>query len=218
MSPVARPRVLIADDQSRDAAEYASRLDPEFEIVGTALDEEALFAAISSLKPDVIILAVGLAGTNGLEIARRIRKALRTARIVYLATDIDSGIMPEGLLLGVSGLVPKVLAAEELALAIREVLKGERYISARISRETPTPDSATSISTMTHIELTDRQREVLKLLAEGRTMREIAYILTLTPRTVAFHKYKIMQRFHLRTNASLIQFAMQAGVITPRSE
>jgi DNA-binding NarL/FixJ family response regulator len=217
MSPVKWPRVLIASDQILLSEEYARLLQPEFQVVGILTDESALLAAIPGLKPDVIIFDVGESGTGGLETRGRIKKLTRMVRIVYLTTTIDHRIASESLRGGVSGYLLKGSCETELVSAVREVLRGKRYISASIINAVAGSPLETNNSHLSREDLTGRQREVLKLLAEGRTMKEIAYVLTLTPRTVAFHKYKLMERLGLQTNADLIQFAIQEHIVTPRS-
>ncbi len=217
MSPVKWPRVLIASDQMLLSEEYAKLLQPEFKVVGVLADEPALLAAIPELKPDVIIFDVGGSWTSGLETSGRIRKLTRMVRIVYVTTSIDFGIASETLRGGVSGYLLKGSYESELVCAVREVLKGKRYISGSITNAVAgSPLDANNLQ-LSRENLTGRQREVLKLLAEGRTMKEIGYVLTLTPRTVAFHKYKLMERLGLQTNADLIQYAIQEHIVTPRS-
>ncbi|MGA9585617.1 MAG: response regulator transcription factor, partial [Terracidiphilus sp.] len=145
------------------------------------------------------------------------RKLTRMVRIVYVTTSIDFGIASETLRGGVSGYLLKGSYESELVCAVREVLKGKRYISGSITNAVAgSPLDANNLQ-LSRENLTGRQREVLKLLAEGRTMKEIGYVLTLTPRTVAFHKYKLMERLGLQTNADLIQYAIQEHIVTPRS-
>ena len=217
MSPVKWPRVLIASDQIILSKEYARILQPEFQVVGVIADEPTLLAAIPELKPDVIIFDVGESWTSGLETRGRIKKLTRMVRMVYLTTAVDAGIATEALRGGVSGYLLKTSIETELLMAVRDVLKGHRYISARVMETVGGSSMATGSSHLSGENLTSRQREVLKLLAEGRTMKEIGYVLTLTPRTVAFHKYKLMERLGLQTNADLIQFAIQEQIVTPRT-
>jgi DNA-binding NarL/FixJ family response regulator len=217
MSPVKWPRVLIASDQILLSEEYARLLQPEFQVVGVTANEPALLAAIPELKPDVIIFDVGESWTGGLETRGRIKKLTRMVRIVYLTTTIDLGIASETLRAGVSGYLLKDSYETELVSAVREVLKGQHYISESIMHAVAGASPEKNHSHLSRENLTGRQREVLKLLAEGRTMKEIAYVLTLTPRTVAFHKYKLMERLGLQTNADLIQYAIQEHIVAPRS-
>jgi len=216
MSPLKRPRVVIADDHTFVAEACGKLLEPEFDVIGTFGDGQSLLAAVPELKPDVIVLDVGMPLMNGLEAGKRIKKLLRTVRIVYLTMNIDLGIAAEAFRGGASGYLLKTSAAKELVNAVREVLKGKQYISPLVTNDAEAFFLETRVSHMGQEKLTSRQREVLQLLAEGRSMKEIAYILKLTPRTVAFHKYKIMERLRLRTNADLVQYAIQEHVVSPR--
>jgi len=217
MSPTRRPRVLIADDHTLVAEACVKLLEPEFEVVGIFADGQALLAAVPELRPDVIVLDVGMPLMNGLEAGKRIKKLVRTVRLVYLTMNTDVGIAAEAFRGGASGYLLKTSASAELVTAVREVLKGKQYVSPLVTNDVEGFFLETRVSHMGQEKLTNRQREVLQLLAEGRSMKEVAYILKLTPRTVAFHKYKIMERLRLRTNAELVQYAMREHVISPRS-
>jgi DNA-binding NarL/FixJ family response regulator len=217
MSPSRRPRVLIADDHTFVAEACGELLDPEFEVVGIVADGQALLEKAPDLKPDIIVLDVGMPLLNGLEAGKRIKSLVRTVKIVYLTMNNDLGIAAEAFRLGASGYLLKTSAASELACALREVLKGKLYVSPMITKDVDAFFLEIRVSHMGQEKLTDRQREVLQLLAEGRSMKEVAYILKLTPRTVAFHKYKIMELLRLKTNADLVQYAIREHVISPHS-
>jgi DNA-binding NarL/FixJ family response regulator len=217
MSPTRRPRVLIADDHTLVAEACVKLLEPEFEVVGIFADGQALLAAVPELRPDVIVLDVGMPLMNGLEAGKRIKRLVRTVRLVYLTMNTDIGIAAEAFRGGASGYLLKTSASAELVTAVREVLKGKQYVSPLVTNDVEGFFLETRVSHMGQEKLTNRQREVLQLLAEGRSMKEVAYILKLTPRTVAFHKYKIMERLRLRTNAELVQYAMREHVISPRT-
>ncbi len=216
MSPTRRPRILIADDHTLVAETFAKLLEPEFEVVGIFADGQALLAAVSDLKPDVIVLDVGMPMMNGLEAGRRIKKQLRGVKLVYLTMNTDIGVAAEAFRGGASGYLSKSSAAAELVTAVRQVLHGRQYISPLVARDAESFFLEIRVSHMGQERLTTRQREVLQLLAEGRSMKEVGYILKLTPRTVAFHKYKIMERLHVRTNSELVQFAIREHIISPR--
>jgi DNA-binding NarL/FixJ family response regulator len=208
---------VIADDHAFVADACVKLLEPEFEVIGTFADGQALLAAVPELKPDVIVLDVGMPLMNGLEAGKRIKRLVRTVRIVYLTMNTDLGVAAEAFRGGASGYLLKTSAGSELVTAVREVLKGKQYVSPLVTNDVESFFLEIRVSDMGHEALTNRQREVLQLLAEGRSMKEVAYILKLTPRTVAFHKYKIMERLRLRTNAELVQYAMQKHVIPPRT-
>ncbi|HTF71205.1 MAG TPA: response regulator transcription factor [Edaphobacter sp.] len=217
MSPARRPRIVIADDHTLVAEAFVKLLEPEFEVIGTFADGQALLAAAPELKPDVIVLDVSMPLMNGLEAGKRIKKLLRAVKIVYLTMNTDSGIAAEAFRGGASAYLLKSSAAAELVTAVREVLNGRQYVSPLVAKDAEGFFLEIQVSHMGQEKLTNRQREVLQLLAEGRSMKEVGYILKLTPRTVAFHKYKIMERLRLRTNSELVQFAIREHIISPRT-
>jgi DNA-binding NarL/FixJ family response regulator len=217
MSPVTWPRVLIASDQVRLSDQYSKLLQPEFQVVSIVADEPALLVAVRELKPDVIILDLDESWAKHLETRAQLKKLTRMVRIVYVTTAIDADIAADAARGGVSGYLLRTSEAANLVSAVREVLKGKRYLSASILHAIEGLAPEQTESHLSRKTLTDRELEVLKFLAEGRTMKEIAYILMLTPRTVAFHKYKLMERLGLQTNADLVQYAIQEHILTPRS-
>jgi DNA-binding NarL/FixJ family response regulator len=217
MTPSRRPRILVADDHTFVAEACVKLLEPEFEVVGIVANGQDLLIAVPELKPDIIVLDVGMPLLNGLEAGKRIKRLVRTVRIVYLTMNPDVGIAAEAFRFGASGYLLKTSATAELVTAVREVLKGKLYVSPLVTKDVEGFFLETRVSDMGQEQLTDRQREVLQLLAEGRSMKEVAYILKLTPRTVAFHKYKIMERLRLRTNADLVQYAIREHIILPRT-
>ena len=152
---------------------------------------------------------------NGLEAGKRIKRLQRTIKIVYLTMNPDLGVAAEAFRCGASGYLLKTSAGTELITAVRKVLQGEYYVSPLVTTDTDSFFLEIRVSDVGQEILTSRQREVLQLLAEGRSMKEIAYILKLTPRTVAFHKYKVMERLRVKTNAGLVQYAIQQHVISP---
>ena len=217
MSPVTWPRILIASDHVDLSHQQAKLLQPEFEVVRIVADEPALMAAVRETKPDVIILDLGESWTNHLETRARLKKLTRMVRIVYITGTMDAAIAADAARGGVSAYLQRTSDDADLVTAVREVLRGKRYISAPILKAIERLNVEATESHPSRKSLTGREVEVLKLLAEGRTMKEIAYVLTLTPRTVAFHKYKLMERLSLQTNADLVQYAIQKQILTPRS-
>jgi len=217
VSPTKRPRVLIADDHTLVAEACVKLLEPEFEVIGTFADGQALLAAVPELKPDVIILDIGMPLMNGLEAGKRIKRLVRTVRLVYVTMNTDVGMAAEAFRGGASGYLLKSSAAAELVTAVREVLKGKQYLSPLVANDVESFFLESRTSHMGQEKLTDRQRQVLQLLAEGRSMKEVAYVLKMTPRTVAFHKYRIMERLRLRTNSDLVQYAIHEHLISPRT-
>ncbi len=205
-----RPRVLLADDHKIVSEGLRSLLEPDYELVGTVEDGRALVAAAEKLSPDVIVADISMPLLNGIEAARQLKKANSRAKIVFLTMHPDVTYATRAFEAGASGYVLKHSAASELLTAIREALKGRLYVTPMIAKDVlqffmdrpqePRKDD---------IELTPRQREVLQLVVEGRSAKEIASILHISTRTVEFHKYRMMEELGLRTNADLIQYAIK---------
>jgi DNA-binding NarL/FixJ family response regulator len=189
---------------------FRALLEPEFDVVGTVTDGRMLLEEFSRLHPDVVVLDIGMPLLNGLDAGRQLIAQRKSAKLIYLTMNPDPDLAGEALRLGASGYVLKSSAFDELKQAIHEVLRGRSYITPLITRDVV--GSLIAPQTARH-ELTNRQREVLQLLAEGRSMKEAAAILDLTPRTVAFHKYRMMEQLHLKTSAELVQFAVKQGVV-----
>jgi DNA-binding NarL/FixJ family response regulator len=205
-----KPRILMADDHLMLLEAFKALLQPEFEVVGTVTDGRSLLEAFSRLNPDVVLLDVAMPLLNGLDAGRQLKAQRRSVKLIYLTMNPDPDLAGEALRLGASGYVLKSSAAQELKQAIQEALRGRSYITPLITRDV--------IGSLIHQrssrhELTGRQREVLQLLAEGKSMKEVAAILDLTPRTVAFHKYRMMQQLRLKTSAELVTFAVRQGVV-----
>jgi DNA-binding NarL/FixJ family response regulator len=205
-----RPRILMADDHLMLLDAFRALLEPEFEVVGTVTDGRALLEEFSRLYPDVVLLDVAMPLLNGLDAGRQLKAQRRSVKLIYLTMNPDPDLAGEALRLGASGYVLKSSAAQELKQAIQEALRGRTYITPLITRDVV--GSLIEQRSSRH-ELTGRQREVLQLLAEGKSMKEVAAILDLTPRTVAFHKYRMMEQLRLKTSAELVTFAVRQGVV-----
>ena len=204
-----RPRILLADDHAILLEAFKALLEPEFEVVGTVTDGRALLAEFSRLNPDVVLIDISMPLLNGLDAGRQLKAQQRSVKLIYLTMNPDPDLASEALRLGASGYVLKSSAASELTQAIREALRGRSYITPLIARDVV----GSLIERREGPELTPRQREVLQLLAEGRSMKEVGSILNVAPRTVAFHKYKMMEQLRLKTSAELVQFAVKQGVV-----
>lgn len=207
-----RPRVLIADDHTLVAESFKKLLEGEFEVVGTVPDGRALLRAVPELHPDVILADIAMPLLNGLDAGEQARQAAPRVKVIYLTMNQDSALAEEALRRGASGYLLKTCAASELVSALHSVLKGKTYVSPQIAREME-PAFLHSGKPRSQPQLTPRQREVLQLLAEGRPMKEVADILKLEPRTVAFHKYRIMAALRLKSNAELVQYAIRNHLI-----
>lgn len=205
-----RPRILMADDHLMVLEAFKSLLEPEFEVVGMVTDGRALLEECSRLRPDVVLLDIAMPLLNGLDAGRQLMAEHRPVKLIYLTMNPDPDIAGEALRLGASGYVLKSSAVQELTQAIQEAVLGRSYITPLITR-----DVVGSLIQQRRREqpLTGRQREVLQLLAEGKSMKEVAAILDVTPRTVAFHKYRMMEQLRVKTSAELVTFAVKIGVV-----
>jgi DNA-binding NarL/FixJ family response regulator len=207
-----RPRVLLADDHTLLLDAFEKLLVPEFEIVGQVPDGRALLDAAAALKPDVIVLDIGMPLLNGLEAARQIKRDLPNVKLVFLTMYENPDLAAEAFRSGASAYLLKRSAASELVTAIREVMKGRSYVTPLATEGLVTSLQHVAGHTPS-TELTARQREVLQLIAEGHSMRKIATLLNVTPRTVAFHKYTMMENLNLKTTAELITYALKREVV-----
>lgn len=208
-----RPRVLLADDHALLLDAFQKLLEPRCEVVGKTTDGRALLDAAPKLNPDVVVLDIGMPLLNGLEAARRLKQSMPAVKLIILTMNEDPDIAAEAVQAGVSGYLLKNSAASELFKAIQNVLKGKTYFTPRIARGMEESFIKDPWGKSHHKKLTPRQREVVQLLAEGRSMKEIADILDLTPRTVAFHKYRIMEVLGVKTTADLIQYAIRSHLV-----
>jgi DNA-binding NarL/FixJ family response regulator len=209
-----RPRVLLADDHRLLREALARLLEPGCHVVGAAADGRALLTAAAELRPDVVVLDVALPLLNGLDAARRLLRALPQVKVIFLTTSEDPDFAAEVFRIGASGRLLKNSGACELLQAIQEVFRGRSYVTPPAARKAvDTPIRAPEPPKRAG-ELSPRRREVLRLLAEGRTMKETARILKITPRTVAFHKYGMMEEHGIKTNAELVHFAVRRRVVS----
>jgi DNA-binding NarL/FixJ family response regulator len=209
-----RPRILIADDHTLVAELCKRLLENDFDVVGTVADGRALVRASSELKPDVIVLDIAMPVLNGLDAGRQVKKMLPAVKLVYLTMNPDADVAAEAFARGASGYLLKTCAATEMVLAVRDVLRGKTYMSKALSRDAVESLRWQHKDLVNEEErLTDRQREVLQLLAEGKVMKEIGGILHMTTRTVAYHKYRIMEVLGAKTNAELVKYAVRNHMV-----
>ena len=205
-----RPRILMADDHLMLLEAFKALLEPDFEVVGTVTDGRTLVDTFAQLTPDVVLLDVAMPLLNGLDAGRQLKAQRSSVKLIYLTMNPDPDLASEALRLGASGYVLKNSAAQELTQAIHEALRGRTYITPLITRDVV---GSLIEQRPARQALTSRQREVLQLLAEGKSMKEVGAILDLTPRTVAFHKYRMMSQLRLKTSAELVKFAVREGVV-----
>lgn len=205
-------RVLLADDHTLLLGALEKLLSEDCEIVGQVSDGRALVAAAEELKPDVIVLDISMPLLNGVEAARQIKQKLRNVKLVFLTMNEDADLAAEAFRAGASAYLLKRSATSELPLAIREVMQGRSYVTPLVTEGLVESLLQPEPRKPAH-ELTPRQREVLQLLAEGRSMKEVASVLNLTPRTVAFHKYRMMDELKVKSTAELVQYAVKHHIV-----
>src|SRR4051794_19739345 len=209
---MSRPRVLLADDHVLLLGAFEKLLASECDIVGQVVDGRSLVEAAETLKPDVVVLDISMPLLNGLEAGRQIRQRVKSVKLVFLTMNEDADVAAEAFRSGASGYLLKRSAASELGTAIREVMKGRTYVTPLIA-ESLIGSLMRAGEHAPSQDLTPRQREVLQLLAEGHSMKDVANVLSLTPRTVAFHKYRIMEQLHLKSTAELVQYAVKHHIV-----
>ncbi len=211
---MARPRILLGDDHAMFSEGLRRILEPHFEIVGTAENGLELVAAAERLHPDLVVADITMPMLNGIGVARRLKKTANPPKIVLLTMHADPMLATQGFKAGASAYVLKTSPGSEIVTAIQEALRGRVYISPAVagdvlgeltrSREQPVKLAP---------ELTPRQKEVLQLIAEGKSPKEIGAILNVSPRTVEFHKYRIMEMIGARTIAELTRYAVAHGMV-----
>ena len=210
-----RPRVLLADDHRLLREAFVKLLEPQCDVVGAVADGRALLEAAPKLRPDVVVLDIAMPQLNGLDAARQLKRAMPDVKVIFLTVSEDPDLAAEAFRAGGSGFVLKNSAASELLQAIQDVSQGRSYVTPLATRDMLDTLLRDPDSVKKPHELSSRQREVLQLLAEGRTMKEIADVLKITARTVAFHKYSMMQDLGIKTTAELIQFAIKKRIVSP---
>jgi DNA-binding NarL/FixJ family response regulator len=209
-----RPRILLADDHQMLLDALKELLEPKYDVVGLVSDGRALLKVAEKLRPDIIVLDIAMPQLNGLDAGRQLKLSMPAVKLIFMTMNEDPYIVGEAFRVGASAFLLKQAAGLELNEAIERVLKGGTYV---------TPNAAKGLSDISlrepknreHApEPTARQREVIQLLAEGRTMKEIAHLLYITPRTVAAHKYTVMELLQLKTSAELVQYAIKHRIIS----
>ncbi len=207
-----RARIVLADDHTLVAEACRNLLEPEFDVVAVVANGRALIHAAAELMPDVVISDILMPILNGLDACQQVQEIVPDVCIVYLTMNTDPELAAEAFRRGASGYLFKTSAAAELALAVRTALDGHMYVSPQVTRD-PLDTFLREHVANVEQKLTVRQRDVLQLLAEGRPMKQVADLLNVTTRTVAFHKYRIMTLLGLHTNAELVQYAIRHSII-----
>jgi len=211
-----RLRLLIADSHQFVADACKQMLEPEFEVVNIAADGRALVKSTLQFKPDGVLLEVNLPRLNGIEAARQIKQKLSTLTLIFFTANSDVNVAAEAFRSGASAYLLKRSGAEEFLAAIRRVMRGESYLSPVIARETIDYILRTSSLEKSGRKITAREAEVLQLLTEGSSMKQVAAILGISTSSVAFHKYKMMEKLGIESNAELIQYAMRTHFAPPQ--
>ena len=208
-----RPRVILADDHTLVLDALKKLIEPEFEVVGLFADGHRLVANAPKLNPNVVVLDISMPMMNGLSAGQELKQMMPLVKLVYLTMSQDADLAGEAFRLGASAFLLKNSAASELLQALREVTRGGYYVTPLMTKGMVGSFVQNFKRRKSKSHLTLRQKEVLQLLAEGRSMKEVAFVLNVSPRTVAFHKYTMMEHLEIRSSAELIEYAMRNSLV-----
>jgi DNA-binding NarL/FixJ family response regulator len=212
---MSRPRVLLADDHQIMAEGLKSLLELEFDVVDVVSDGREMLAAAKRDRPELIVADISMPGLNGIEAAAQLRDAGVTSKVIFLTMHREVAYARRALEAGASGFVLKHSAPTELVTALREALRGQTFLSPMIAGELLESYREPSSQTQDDdCRLTRRQREVLQLLAEGRSAKEVAAILKISPRTAEFHRARILAALEIQSTAELVQYAIRHNIIS----
>lgn len=206
------PRALIVDDHQLFAQGLRHVLEHRFEIVGCLTDGRLLADAVARLKPDVVLLDMSLPHGSGLELLMELKAKRAACRTIVLTMHADARMAAEALKAGASGFVLKDSSPEELMTALDAVLDGRTYLTAALTKDVLSLIAGPADPD--HVELTLRQREVLRLIVQGQRVKEIAAALDLSPRSVESIKYRMMQDLNVQSTAALVRFAIQHNIVS----
>jgi len=206
-------RILIADDHQLMADACKNLLEPEFLVVGTVTDGRNRADAVAEFRPDILLLDIYMPRLNGLDAGEQVKKKYPGMKIIFLTMTLAAEVAAEAFRRGASGYVLKQSAGTELLLALRKVNRGESYLSPLVAKETVTFLLNTRESFTEEKRITQRQREILQLLAEGLSMKQVASVIDVKPGTVAFHKYRMMETLNVHSNAELLGYALKHQMI-----
>jgi DNA-binding NarL/FixJ family response regulator len=207
------PRVILADDHTILVEAFRKLLESTCEVVATVADGHALLEVAPNLRPDVIVLDIAMPLLNGLDAGRQVKEAVPGVKLIFLTMNEDPDLAVEAIQMGASGYLLKKSAASELFKAIQAALRGKSYVTPQIAKGMETSFIRDPEGNKHYPTLTPRQRQVVQLLAEGKSMKEAADVLNVATRTIAFHKYRIMEDLKLKTTADLIQFAVKNHIV-----
>jgi len=208
-----KPRVIIADDHRLVVAGLERLLASDCEIVGTVIDGDTLQAEVRRLRPDIVVQDISMPPLNGIDLIRQIRQIDESIRIVVVTMNEDADLAAEAFRAGASAYVLKNCAASELLDAVHHAMERQSYVTPLVAGGILHSLMRPSQSRDDDDQLTYRQREVLRLLAEGKSMKEVAEALNLAVRTVAFHKYRMMKQLNIKTSAELVRFAVVRHIV-----
>jgi DNA-binding NarL/FixJ family response regulator len=213
---VIRPRVLLADDHSLVLEGLAKLVMEDCDLVGKVEDGRALIQVAQQLDPDVIVLDISMPKLNGLEAGRQLKKLLPSIKLIFLTMHADPVYAKEAFQIGASGFLLKRSAASELMQAIHAVMKGQYYVTPAIAKDFLSSLTQQMPAPQAEIDsLTPRQREVLQLIAEGHSTKEIATMLNVSPKTIEFHRSQIIRELDLHSTAELTRYAIAHGLVSP---
>ena len=208
-----RSRVLIAEDHALLREAFEKLLSGQHEVVGAVSNGRELLDVCPKLKPDIVVMDIAMPVLNGFDAAMQLKKMMPYVKLIFLTINEDPDVAREAIRIGGSGYLFKSSAASELFHAIRETLCGRTYVTSLLTQGKEHLLVRLPSCRKTMGKLTRRQREVLQLLAEGYSMKEIGSVLGIKPRTIAFHKYRLMEDFQLKNNVDLLQFAMKQRLV-----
>lgn len=209
-----RPRVVLADDHPLMMDALKNLLEPDFEIVGMFTDGHALVEGAPKLNPNAIVLDIGMPTMNGLSAGERLKKLMPAVKLVYLTQNVDQDMAREAFQLGASAYVIKSSAASDIVRALQEALRGGSYVTPILTKGMVGSVIKNFKQEKRTNRLTLRQKEVLQLLAEGHSMKGVAFVLNVSPRTVAYHKYTMMEHLSIRSSAELIEYAIKRSLVS----
>lgn len=209
-----RPRLLIADDHTLLAEACKNLLEPEFQVLAIVSNGRELIKVAGELKPDAVVLDIAMPQLNGLCAAEELKHLLPSCKLIFMTMNMAPDVAAEAFRRGANAYVVKSSTATELVTAIRRALRSESFISPAITKDTVDFLLRSGASFSAERRLTRRQSEILQLLAEGLSMKEIANVLDVKPGTVAFHKYNLMQALGVKSNAALLQYAIKHHLIS----
>lgn len=208
-----RHRIFLADDHTLLLEAFTNLLEPTFDVVGTATDGRKMLAEVKKLKPEVVVMDIAMPNLNGFDAGEKMKHLLPDIKLIYLTVNDDPEMVTKAFRIGANGYLLKNSAAAELFQAIQVVLDNGKYVTPEITRNMIDAFIKDPTGGKEGVKLSVRQREVLQLLAEGKTMKQVASVLNITPRTVAFHKYQIMETLGIKTNSELIKYAIRHDII-----